>query len=329
MAVPAAALDPVKVSRRVQPFGPDDCLLGSFTKARGAAKAPGGRIGAVLWGLGVAEVKTARRLAARGIPSLQVRINNVDFQDRDLRNDTYGRRGVEFSRYAMDHLQAVLGVERILLMGNCATAGVSFNAALHDQRVTGLILTNPFIARKHLLRVSLWRKLAKPGVLRRLTRGDVKFAANLRALFGDKAPAAANSSRAAGETGSSEHCAPQHWDYDLPGNFATVAAKLVERGTRVLLACAQGDDSYHYMDKKFSREFARLSAGGRFSFERVETGAHVFSRDDGAASLLNDIISRWIDTTDFDADFADGVPSDDGADAAAIIGSDDRIVRAV
>src|SRR5215471_8319851 len=98
--------------RNVKSFGPHDELLYTITEARGAET----RIGAILWGLGVAEIKIARTLAKRGIVSMQVRINGPEFYDDDRRNEIYRSRGIEYCRLAMDKLAAERGVTSFVLM---------------------------------------------------------------------------------------------------------------------------------------------------------------------------------------------------------------------
>ncbi len=298
MATPAHAIETGKRGRRVVAFGPDDCLLGSINLPPRRTSDSSPRIGAILWGLGIAEMKTARRLAKRGIPSLQVRINNVEFSDKDLRNDTYDRRGIEFCRLAMDHLAAETGVGHFILMGNCACASFSFNAAMRDERVVGLILTNPHITKRQLLDVSLWHKLTRKNMLKRVMRGDVNFAENLSVLAG---LARRRLRRAADRSKTGRNAAPAETacDFELPDDFAGAVRRLATRGVKTFLACARTDDSMHYMRTQHGTEIDRLVAAGGISFACIESSVHVFSRDDDAATSLNEAISDWVDTTAF------------------------------
>src|SRR5262249_6728289 len=152
---------------RVKPFGPNDELLYTLSDVRGRASG----VGAVLWGLGVAEVKTARTLARKGIVSLQLRINGPEFYDDARRNEIYRRRGIDYSKLAMDKLAAERGVTSFILMGNCACANLCLHAALTDPRVVGLILTNPYVAKSQLLRTAPLRKLTGPDMWKRIRNG--------------------------------------------------------------------------------------------------------------------------------------------------------------
>ena len=287
VAVASEARGPAS-RRRVAPFGPDDCLLGAINDV----SAGNSKTGAILWGLGVAEVKTARRLAKNGIASLQVRINGVEFSDVERRNTVYSDRGVEYCRLAMDELSRERDLREFILMGNCACASFCLNAALADPRVVGLILTNPHITKRQLLRVSLWHKLLKFSTWKRLFRGGVNLRSNIDAL-GELASRKLRRRRLdAVESSFAARNAPS--DLELPEDLDVQLGKLAERGVETLIACASEDDSLHYLRARYGRALDALEATGKVSFERVETGTHVFSTDDGAAALLNDAISRWI-----------------------------------
>ncbi len=259
-----------------------------------------GPVGAIVWGLGVAEVRTARRLAAKGIPSMQVRIQHELFVDAQRRTAVYSTDGILNCRAAMNAFSAQRGVESFILMGNCAGGTFCFNAALADERVTGLILTNPHVSKQELLRVSLLHKLLQPGTWKRLARGGVRVRDNigeLGALFG---------TAARGSLSRTLDPRPAKSDLELPKDFAGALRSLIDRGVQVLIACAAADDSAHYLRAKHRPVIAELEARGGLKFEVVAADTHVFSTDDAAAALLNESISRWIETTSFNA--ASSVP---------------------
>ncbi len=149
-------------ARNVRSFGPNDELLYTITGARGEP-----RLGAILWGLGIAEVKIARALAKRGIVSMQVRINGPEFYDDDRRNEIYRRSGIDYCKLAMDKLAAERGVTSFILMGTCACANSGFHAALADSRVVGLILANPYVSTAQRVRTLGWDKVSKPDAWKR------------------------------------------------------------------------------------------------------------------------------------------------------------------
>ncbi|MBN1238255.1 MAG: hypothetical protein JXB36_07120 [Gammaproteobacteria bacterium] len=278
-----------RLNRRVSEFGPSNALVGAMTNAVG----PASSTGAILWGLGVAEVKTARRLARHGVPSLQVRLGGAAFSNFDVRVETYRKHGVEYCRAAMDKLQAEQGAGSFILMGNCAAANVCLAAALADDRVSGLIMSNPHVnfaqvlggsIGKRLFRVRTWRNaLGGRTALRRAARAlGAAVAASLRKAADDPA-------RLVRPAGTFDPLR------GLPDDVIARLRALSDRGVSILIACAEGDDSFHYLSRCHGRALEALQQSGRVTFERVAAQAHVFSTDDAAAELLNDAVSQWIE----------------------------------
>lgn len=280
-------------ARNVRPCGPNDELLYTITDARGES-----RLGAILWGLGVAEVKIARALAKRGIASMQVRINGPEFYDDDRRNEIYRRSGVEYCRLAMDKLAAERGVTSFILMGTCACANLGFHAALADSRVVGLILANPYISTAQRVLALSWDELSKSGAWKRCwsfgaARARAAWNATLRSVRGPRrSPVEPPVKAAVIDAGPRQ-------SIELPRDFTRMLGKLCDRGSKILLACSTTDDSLHFLRKKHGSALRKLQARGNLSFVEVECSAHLFSTDDSAAALLNDAISRWIETTAF------------------------------
>jgi len=254
-----------------------------------------GPVGAIVWGLGVAEVRTARRLAAKGIPAMQVRLQHELFVDAERRTAIYVRDGVLNCRAAMDAFSAQRGVSSFILMGNCAGGTFCFNAALADPRVVGLILTNPHVAKQELLRTSLLDKLLKPGTWKRLASGGIRVRENIAAL----GSLIGGRDRRRSANRDAAH-APKS-DIDLPKDFGGALRTLCDRGVNVLIACAETDDSASFMSRKCRSVLAEPGAARRLKLEIVAANTHVFSTDDAAATLLNETISRWIETTSFSA----------------------------
>jgi hypothetical protein len=268
-------------------FGPDRALIGTINDAAGTPASTG----AILWGLGIAEVKTARRLAKYGIPSLQVRIGGDAFYDNDKRIGIQKTKGIEYSRAAMDHLCAERGTTSFILMGNCATANLCFASALADPRVTGLILTNPHVDSTQVLAVSVRRKILSARTWRYALTGRLGFrkvatgAWQLAARKLRKRTIVASDTETRVDPGGS-----------LPYDVGPPLRQLSDRGVFVLIACAEGDDSYDVLTKRHGERLRMLQEKGTLTFETVKTSSHVFSTDDAAASLLNETISRWVET---------------------------------
>ena len=152
-------------------FGPDDCLVGTITDpANGASKT-----GAVIWGMGVAEIRVARALARLGIVALQVREKERAFERLDT-------EGVRYCKAAIEVLGEKRSVDKFILFGNCGRASISFHTALQDPRVSGLILTNPHVSEALTVSASYKRKLLSKESWRKLLTGKLDLAAHLDAV---------------------------------------------------------------------------------------------------------------------------------------------------
>lgn len=283
----SSATAPHRASR-VSKFGYRDVLLGALTRPSGSPS----QIGAILWGMGVAEMKTARRLAKYGMTCLQVRINGPDFNDDDKRNAIYDVSGVEYCRMAMDKLTAEHGVKTFILMGNCACANLSFNTAVVDARVTGLILTNPLILKEQMLASFFWERLVGLRSWKRLIGGKINLRANLKHLSNRLFT---NKITTEGVASPIRYSLSR--DVLLTSDLNQQLRDLCHRDVRILIACASNDDSFRYLGSRHREVLNELTAAGRLWFEKVASNAHVFSIDDEAATLLNDTVSRWVDAT--------------------------------
>ena len=251
-----------------------------------------------MWGLGVAEVKIARALAKRGIVSMQVRINGPEFYDDDRRNEIYRRSGIEYCKLAMDKLAAERGVTSFILMGTCACANLGFYAALADSRVAGLILANPYVSTAQRVLALGWDKFSKPGAWKRCWSFG---AARARAAWSAAGRFVGGRLRSTSEppVKSAPTDPGARQALELPRDLTRKLGKLCDRGSKILVACSTTDDSLHYLRKRHGSALRKLQARGNLSFVEVECSAHLFSTDDSAAALLNDAISRWIETTAF------------------------------
>jgi hypothetical protein len=282
---------------KVKPFGPNDELLYTLSDVRGGVS----RVGAVLWGLGVAEVKTARTLAKKGIVSLQLRINGPDFYDDARRNEIYRLNGIDYNRLAMDKLAAERGVTSFILMGNCACANLCFHAAVRDPRVVGVILTNPYVS-KSQLRTFRWRKLLGPSAWKGLAangaaRASAQLATLMQGIVGRLTPQPSREKDASR--------AQTRQSIELPQDVVGALRHLCDRGVRILIACTTSDDSFLFLGRRHKAAIDVLESEGSLHFAGVDSGAHVFSTDDAAANVLNNVVFAWMDATTFMANDAD------------------------
>jgi dienelactone hydrolase len=104
-------------------------------------------------------VRTARRWAARGVPSLRLDIEGIGEADGPLTPyrrtaDLYSTRLVVQIRAALDWLHASGVADRAVLIGMCSGAYWAFHTALIDDRVTSTLMLNP--------RVVIWDEGLSP-----------------------------------------------------------------------------------------------------------------------------------------------------------------------
>lgn len=266
--------------RSLERFGPRGVLLGAFIDGKSSSSS----IGTVMWSMGFTDVKIARRLARHGIPSMLAR-----FEDTAEKARAYEGSPVPYCQAAMDKLAAVHNARSFLLMGNCAYADICLKTALADPRVIGLVLTNPFLGgadsdvshrafvRYKLLRWRNWR---------RLFRGRTNFRTNLRDLghllgLTSKPPPRSTQRSAVAPTS--------------PANLNEILLALNSRGVRVLIACAEGDASYHRCRTIFGECLQRAACGDELRFVSLPSDQHNLAVDESAGDMLYEAVSGWID----------------------------------
>jgi pimeloyl-ACP methyl ester carboxylesterase len=107
-------------------------------------------------GPGRSAVTATRRAAERGLVGVRFDLSGVG--DSDPRRDTssFEDRWIGDTRAMLDHLQTTRGLSRFVLMGLCSGADTSFQVAVRDERVVGLVLldgyayrTPEFLARRY------------------------------------------------------------------------------------------------------------------------------------------------------------------------------------
>lgn len=276
-------------------FGPQGAIAGTITESH----TPQAKAGAVLWGLGLPEIKAARHLATHGIVSLQIKVNGREFagfkpEYFEKRNAIYDAHGVSYSKAAMDTLAAERKVERFVLMGNCACANICFNTALTDSRVIGLILTNPYVSQIQVLSTSFWGKLFRKQTLIRVLTGRTRISVKvLKAVLVNRLRRKAGKGAVTSPSDAYEY----RGDLSLPANFGEKLKSLSERGIKTLLVCSAAEDGWQYLKKTYREEFDILQAQGNLRLAEVNGDTHVFAESDAAADRLNEAIATWSETS--------------------------------
>jgi hypothetical protein len=144
-------------------FGPDESLFGMFTQPQAVRT----DVGCLVLNTGVnhrigphrINVKTARRLASAGIPTLRFDLSGIGDSVAAQSRNAFRAQAVEDMKAAIDHLEQRCGVRRVLVFGICSGATNGLALALADPRVAGLLA---FDGEMYLTRgVRLERKLRR------------------------------------------------------------------------------------------------------------------------------------------------------------------------
>jgi hypothetical protein len=248
----------------------------------------------------MADVRVAKRLAKLGFLAVQMRLIKDTAHHRDVqrRFATYDTSGVARCRQAMDTFGATHGIKQFIFMGNCALANISFNTALVDSRVVGLILTNPYVSKRltsglgfklrwHLLRRRSWS---------RLLRGKM----NLRSPRAPNSGSAMQAHSSDGNPPDVQGTSPPDLNQDimLPPDFDRRLEILSrERGMPVLLVFSENEAGLEYFRRFYRKTLRRLIAAGSLRLEVIDTQVHDFSARDDSALRLNDVVADWVGTT--------------------------------
>jgi hypothetical protein len=269
-----------RTSDRLFKFGPSGTFLGSITECSD----PGSQTGVILFGLGISEVRIARRLAKLGLVVMQVRLVK-NYHDFDQKYEYYDDSGVWACRQAIDELTSKRRIQRVVLMGICGESNLCFNTALVDPRVVGLILLNPHvndrvtvvdIYRRNLFSLSAWR---------RLLTGKSRLRA-LNAFFRSQVRSADQQSLAAQSRFKK--------DIILPPDFDQKLTSLVNnRGVRALIIFSHAEAGLRYFWRIYGETVDKLVASGGLTFEVISRDAHNFYADDESAFQLCEIVPKW------------------------------------
>ena len=125
-------------------FGEAENLFGMFTVPTGAQV---GDVGCVVLNTGVnhrvgphrINVKTARRLAGAGIPTLRFDLAGIGDSSAARSRRDFRSQAVEDMKSALDHLESRHGLRRFLVFGICSGAENAMAIAMADPRVVGVL----------------------------------------------------------------------------------------------------------------------------------------------------------------------------------------------
>ena len=278
------------VGERVRRFGEGGGLVGIISEPpRGIAP----RTALILLNAGVVHrvgpnrmhVEIARAVAALG--GLAVRVDLSGLGDSDSRRDStpFEQAAVLETQSVMSALAAEYGVSEFVTGGLCSGAVVAFNAAVADDRVKGAVLINPqgFVSSEEWNTYIVGRAQA-----RRYWREKLFSARSWRrALTGRShfSLLASIMSRRARTLVTRNETVTQVAD-GLAAQFGSLRA----RGTRLLLACSEGDLGLEYLKAILGR---RLGVGGHVDTLILPKGDHSLTMA-ASRKQFQTGLARWI-----------------------------------
>jgi hypothetical protein len=269
-------------------FGGEDRYVGTITDARGPAKP----FGAIIWGMGIGEMRVARALTKVGVTVMNIKREKYSLPELDA-------YGAERGREAMDVLRVKRGIERFIFMGNCSFASISFNTALRDERVIGLIMSNPHVSEMLSLPSSYRRKLLSVASWRQVLAGKFTLA---RHLVNARRLKDIVVGRMKGLDEKSL-IAKTHYNRDLtlPDDIGAKLAAFGARGMHTLLVFSHNDGSLDYFRAAFGRALDGLGNVAGLTTEVLQTDAHLVTIDEEAARLISASAAGWIERADWSA----------------------------
>ncbi len=232
-------------------FGPGGALVGTVCLPSESGRA---RLGQILFNAGVVHrvgphrinVRLARNLAKRGIPSLRFDLSGLGDSARPSGNLSYEDQAVADVRLAMDTLGAETGLDRFALFGFCSGGVHTYAAALADTRVDAVMIFDAFQYPTFKTRLNSYRARARRrGLLKALVGWTSRHAASLPARVIEVLR------RKPGKATPPE-------DFPPKLEFARGMKTLHDRGVRLAFLYSTGFEAYFNYAEQFQDSFRGL-----------------------------------------------------------------------
>ena len=271
-------------------FGDEGGLVGTICLPS-IEQASRAHIGLVLFNAGVVHrigphrlnVRLARRLAARGIPSIRFDLTGQGDSARSLVTRSFEEQAVEDLRAAMGLLCSVAKVPQFALFGFCSGGVNSYAAAKVDERVAGLMMFDTYIY------PTFW-SIANRYVVKIRSRGLVTsttgwFGRRLRWLT-DSLPAIFRPSAApAALSQAALFVTP------AKAEFAKTLTTLDKRGVKIGMVYSRGFEQYNYRNQ-FADAFRRFGINAFVKSEFMSDMDHTATLM-AQQEVFMQVIERW------------------------------------
>jgi len=270
-------------------FGSGNGLVGTICVPPAPASA-GPAIGYILFNAGVVHrigphrinVRLARKLAGRGIPSIRFDLAGLGDSKRPDGQHSFEAQAVIDVKSAMDALESATQATRFVLFGFCSGAYHSYATALADERVAGLLLFDGHLYVTYRSRINHYLLRIRERGLWHAFGGWFKTIATrqLRVLFGlwqDAQPVAS-----------------VRFIREIPekAEFASGLESLVQRGVSVRILYSGGNfeyDSHCNYSRQFADAFRRFPVVDRIAIDFFPDLDHVITSLDGQREFMRRI----------------------------------------
>ena len=280
------------MTERSVTFGADDGLVGTITLPQ-PEHAQAAAIGLVLFNAGMVHrvgphrinVRLARALASRGIPSIRFDLAGHGDSARPSGQHSFEQQAVVDVRAAMDALASAAHLDRFAIFGHCSGAYHGYAAALADERVVGLLMFDAY--RYPTLKTHAYhylKALRQPHLTRRvlgfLRRGVARAAPRRHAPAGRVA---------------AEHPVPELGRVNfIPSKevFAEGLKMLLGRGVNVAMIYSGGEIRHYNYRRQFHDTFAPFGIADRITATFLPDSDHQASALADQAELMR-LILAW------------------------------------
>jgi pimeloyl-ACP methyl ester carboxylesterase len=275
------------MSERTMVFGANNGLVGTLAlPAEEGTGAPD--FGLVLLNAGVVHrvgphrinVRLARQLAARRIPSIRFDLSGHGDSLRGSGQHSFEEQAVIDLRSAMDAFGAAANLQRFAIFGYCSGAYHAFETALVDERIAGILMFDAY--RYPTIKMHAYRymdRLRRPRRLRAVASGLKRGIESVRRKLLEPA-------------GARDEPELDRVDF-IPSktDFATGLRKLLDRGVKVHLIYSGGQLREYNYSGQFRDAFAGLGIDGRVEAAYMPELDHVASTLADQADLMRRVVA--------------------------------------
>lgn len=229
-------------------------------------------------GLNRLHVKMARNLAQMGFAAMRFDFSGIGDSQARADNLPFFKSALEETREAMDYLITTRGIARFILIGICSSAAVSLRIAATEPRVVGAIPIN-FRGYFHALNQDANTRLRNRVLLRHYWR--IAFSSSFRGKNWLKAVTGKvdyqNLIRAISDQARNPFPSRGRQASAGANAFISDLRSLAERGTRVLLIHAEGDEGLDYVRMFLGNADQQGDTSAMFKLEIVPGANHTFT----------------------------------------------------